>query len=194
VNFYLLLVGLFHMLIGYARVSTLAQNLDLQLDALNKAGCEKIFTDKASGAKEERKGLTEALEFIRPGDTLVVWKLDRLGRNLKHLISTIEGLNKRGIDFSSLKENLDTSTPTGKLIFSVMGALAEFERDLLRERINAGLAAARARGREGGRPQKLNDKKIEMIRKLYLEREQSVAEIAKAFDVDRRSIYNYLKK
>lgn len=182
------------MLIGYARVSTTGQNLDLQLDALQKLGCDKIFTDKASGAKTERKGLTEALEFIRPGDTLVVWKLDRLGRTLKHLISTIEALSKRGIDFRSLKENLDTSTATGKLIFSVMGALAEFERDILRERVNAGLTAARARGRLGGRPKKLDAKKIEMIRKLYLEGSQTINEIAKAFGVNRGSVYNYLRQ
>jgi DNA invertase Pin-like site-specific DNA recombinase len=135
------------MLIGYARVSTTDQTLDLQKDALKKAGCSKIFTDTASGAKAERTGLDEALNYVRSGDTLVVWKLDRLGRSLPHLIETITGLNNRGIGFKSITEAIDTTTSGGKLIFHIFGALAEFERDIIRERTQAGLNAARSRGR-----------------------------------------------
>src|SRR5437588_2632057 len=126
------------MLVGYARVSTEDQNLDLQKDALQQAGCEKLFTDVASGAKDERAGLTEAIAFLRPGDTLVVWKLDRLGRSLKHLIETVTALQARKIGFRSLQESIDATTSGGKLIFHIFGALAEFERDLIRERTRAG--------------------------------------------------------
>src|SRR5436309_102693 len=136
-----------HMLIGYARVSTQDQTLNLQQDALEKIGCIKIFTDTISGTATERKGLDEAITFLREGDTLVVWRLDRLGRSLKHLIETISYLQQRNIGFKSISENIDTTTSGGKLIFHVFGALAEFERDLIRERTNAGLQAARARGR-----------------------------------------------
>ena len=141
------------MLIGYARVSTQDQTLNLQKDALEKIGCSKIFTDIASGATTERTGLDEALAYVREGDSLVVWKLDRLGRSLKHLIETVTNLNNRKIGFQSITENIDTTTSGGKLIFHVFGALAEFERDLIRERTQAGLLAARARGRFGGRPE-----------------------------------------
>jgi DNA invertase Pin-like site-specific DNA recombinase len=127
------------MLIGYARVSTQEQTLNLQQDALEKAGCNKIFTDTASGAKAERKGLEQALGYVRKGDTLVVWRLDRLGRSLPHLISTMTDLEERGIGFKSLTENIDTTTSGGKLIFHIFGALAEFERNLIRERTQAGL-------------------------------------------------------
>jgi DNA invertase Pin-like site-specific DNA recombinase len=130
------------MLIGYARVSTTEQVLDLQTDALESAGCEKIFSDTISGVKSDRPGLTQALEFCRKGDTFVVWKLDRLGRSLKHLIETVEDLKNRGIGFKSIQEAIDTSTPTGKLYFHVFCALAEFERDLIREHTLAGLEAA----------------------------------------------------
>src|SRR3954466_11684681 len=140
------------MLIGYARVSTNDQTLDLQQDALTKAGCEKIFTDTVSGATTERKGLDQALTKLRAGDTLTVWRLDRLGRSLPHLITTITSLEKQGIGFKSLTENIDTTTSGGKLIFHIFGALAEFERNLIRERTLAGLEAARARGRTGGKP------------------------------------------
>src|ERR671937_2705065 len=140
------------MLVGYARVSTNEQTLDLQKDALEKVDCTKIFTDTASGAKAERKGLEEALEYVREGDTLVVWRLDRLGRSLKHLIETISQLDTRKIGFKSLTENIDTTTSGGKLIFHIFGALAEFERNLIRERTQAGLIAARIRGKHGGRP------------------------------------------
>ena len=155
------------MLIGYARVSTTDQTLDLQKDALQQAGCTKIFTDTASGAKAERTGLDEALNYVRAGDTLVVWRLDRLGRSLNHLIETITGLNNRHIGFKSITENIDTTTSGGKLIFHIFGALAEFERDIIRERTQAGLTAARARGRKGGRPKSLTPKKAQMAEVLY---------------------------
>jgi len=143
------------MKIGYVRVSKQEQHEALQIDALKEAGCEKWFVDKMTGSKAERKGLDEALAYVRPGDTFVVWKLDRAGRSLTHLIELLKGLQERGIEFISLTEQIDTTTPGGKLIFHLMGALAEFEHDLIRERTNAGLAAARARGRVGGRPRKL---------------------------------------
>src|SRR5437867_1277944 len=145
------------MLIGYARVSTNEQNLDLQRDALRKAGVrsKNIFTDKITGTKAERPGLAEALSHLREGDTLVVWRLDRLGRSLKHLIETVTALHAQGVAFQSITENIDTSNPTGKLVFHIFGALAEFERSIIRERTIAGVSAARARGRKGGRP-KLN--------------------------------------
>src|SRR6266851_7683114 len=155
------------MLIGYARVSTQDQTLNLQKDALEKIGCNKIFTDTASGAIPERPGLTEALAYVREGDSLVVWKLDRLGRSLKHLIDTITELNNRKIGFMSITENIDTTTSGGKLIFHIFGALAEFERDIIRERTQAGLQAARARGRLGGRPKALTNKKQSMAQALY---------------------------
>src|ERR1700736_2974975 len=154
------------MLIGYARVSTQDQTLDLQKDALEKIGCTKIFPDTASGAQTERKGLEEALAYVREGDTLVVWRLDRLGRSLKHLIETITKLNNRKIGFKSITENIDTTTSGGKLIFHIFGALAEFEREIIRERTRAGLTAARARGRRGGRPRLMTDKKIQMAATL----------------------------
>ncbi|MHB8508387.1 MAG: recombinase family protein [Candidatus Dormibacteria bacterium] len=138
--------------LGYARVSTIDQNPDLQLDALKEAGCYRIFVDKASGALDERREPTRVRDQLRPGDTLVVWKLDRLGRSLRHLIDTVGDLERQGIAFRSLRESIDTATPSGKLIFHIFGALAEFERDLIRERTVAGLAAVRARGRSGGRP------------------------------------------
>src|SRR5512142_760064 len=149
------------MFIGYARISTADQTINLQKDALQQAGCSRIFTDTASGAKAERKGLDEALDYVRAGDTLVVWRLDRLGRSLRHLIETITGLASRGIGFKSITESIDTTTSGGKLIFHIFGALAEFERDIIRERTQAGLTAARARGRKGGRPKALTPKKQE---------------------------------
>ncbi|MGC2237746.1 MAG: recombinase family protein [Pyrinomonadaceae bacterium] len=137
------------MKIGYAGISTIDQNLELQTDALEKSGCEKIFTDQASGSKDDRKGLLDAIEFCRKGDSLVVWKLDRLGRSLKHLIETINKLHEKKVGFVSLQESIDTTTSGGKLIFHIFGAPAEFERELIRERTNAGLASARSRGRMG---------------------------------------------
>jgi DNA invertase Pin-like site-specific DNA recombinase len=146
------------MLIGYARVSSQDQQIELQRDALEKAGCKKLFTDIASGAKTERNGLEEALKFVRAGDTLVVWKLDRLGRSLKDLIERIGELQARGIGFKSVQENIDTTTANGILFFHIFGAIAQFERELIRERTLAGLQSARARGRLGGRPQALDER------------------------------------
>jgi DNA invertase Pin-like site-specific DNA recombinase len=167
------------MLIGYARVSTLEQNLDLQEDALKAAGCKKIYTDKTGGAKAERPGLERALADVRPGDSLVVWKLDRLGRSLKHLIETVTDLSERGVGFRSLQEAIDTTTSGGKLIFHVFGALAEFERDIIRQRTLAGLAAARARGRKGGRPRHLDDKKKRHAVTLHSDPTNSVKDICR---------------
>jgi DNA invertase Pin-like site-specific DNA recombinase len=181
------------MLIGYARVSTTDQPLDLQKDALEKAGCSKIFTDTASGAKAERIGLDEALNYVRSGDTLVVWKLDRLGRSLPHLIETITGLNNRGIGFKSITESIDTTTSGGKLIFHIFGALAEFERDIIRERTQAGLHAARARGRLGGRPKSLTPKKAQMAEALYKDKNNTIDEICKTLHVSRATLYRYVK-
>ena len=179
------------MNLGYARVSTLDQHLELQEDALAKAGCEKIFRDVASGAVDSRKGLTEAIEFARHGDTLVVWKLDRLGRSLKHLIETVNLLKERGVGLMSLQVKIDTTTSGGKLIFHVFGALAEFERELIRERTNAGLKAARARGRLGGRPPKLTSKQIEMAQRLLNDPLVSVAEVCRTLQVSRSTLYRY---
>ena len=180
------------MNIGYARVSTQDQNLDLQNDALKAAGCEKIYTDKMSGAKTDRPGLDEILGFIRKGDTLVVWKLDRLGRSLKHLIQVMNQLEEKGIFFKSVQESLDTSTPGGKLIFHVFGALAEFERDIIRERTLAGLAAARARGRVGGRPRKLSKKQVEMARNLMNDVSIPIGEICQTLGVSKATLYRYV--
>jgi DNA invertase Pin-like site-specific DNA recombinase len=181
------------MLIGYARVSTTDQTLDLQKDALEKAGCSRIFTDTASGAKAERVGLDEALSHLREGDTLVVWRLDRLGRSLKHLIETITGLNNRHIGFKSITESIDTTTSGGKLIFHIFGALAEFERDIIKERTNAGLQAARARGRKGGRPKALSPKKAQMAEVLYKDKNNSIDEICKTLNISRATLYRYIK-
>jgi DNA invertase Pin-like site-specific DNA recombinase len=182
------------MLIGYARVSTQDQTLNLQKDALEKLGCNKIFTDTASGAKAERTGLNEALEYVREGDTLVVWRLDRLGRSLKHLIETISQLDTRKIGFKSLTENIDTTTSGGKLIFHIFGALAEFERNLIRERTRAGLTAARARGRLGGRPKALSTpKKVAMAQALYNDKNNTIDEICKTLNISRATLYRYIK-
>jgi DNA invertase Pin-like site-specific DNA recombinase len=183
------------MLIGYARVSTHDQTIALQQDALKQAGCERIFTDTASGARADRPGLEEAVGFARSGDSLVVWKLDRLGRSLPHLIETISGLQERGIGFKSLTEQIDTTTSGGKLIFHVFAALAEFERDVIRERTQAGLIAARARGRRDGHPRAaaLNDaKKVAMAQALYNDKKNSIADICKTLRVSRSTLYRYI--
>jgi DNA invertase Pin-like site-specific DNA recombinase len=180
------------MLIGYARVSTYEQTLNLQRDALEKAACSKIFTDVISGVKAERKGLDEALAYVRKGDTLVVWRLDRLGRSLPHLITTMTDLLERGIGFKSLTENIDTTTSGGKLIFHIFGALAEFERNLIRERTQAGLTAARARGKTGGRPKALIGKKLSIARDLY-EKQHPIGEILQTLKISRATLYRSLK-
>lgn len=179
------------MLIGYARISTTDQTLALQQDALTAVGCDKIFTDTASGSRADRPGLTEALRYVRTGDTVVVWRLDRLGRSLAHLIETVRGLQERGVHFRSLQEQLDTNTSGGKLVFHVFGALAEFERDLVRERTMAGLAAARARGKRGGRPG-LSAEKVQQLRTLAAERAHSVPGICKTLRISRATFYRYV--
>jgi DNA invertase Pin-like site-specific DNA recombinase len=179
-------------LIGYARVSTDDQNASLQVDALKKAGCVKVFTDHASGSKASRPELDRMLDQLRPRDIVVVWRLDRLGRSLKNLIALVEDLAEKGVGFRSLCESIDTTTANGKLFFSIMGALAEFERDLIQERTKAGLLAARARGRVGGRPSVMNAKKIEKARKLYDSRNHTVTEIAEMLGVSPATIYRHL--
>jgi DNA invertase Pin-like site-specific DNA recombinase len=180
------------MLVGYARVSTEEQNLGLQLDELKKAGCEKIFTDEVSGAKRERPGLSEALDYMRSGDTLVVWRLDRLGRSLKDLIQRVEELQQREVGFRSLHESIDTTSPGGKFQFHVFSALAEFERDLIRERTMAGLRAARARGKLGGRPKGMTADKVKMAARLMKDPHVSAKEICKMLGVSRTTLYRYI--
>lgn len=182
------------MLIGYARVSTEEQNLDLQTDALKQAGCEKVFADKVSGVKSERKGLNHTLEMLRPGDVLMVWRLDRLGRSLKHLIELVTELEQKEIGFCSLTENIDSTTPGGKLVFHLFGALAEFERNLIRERTKAGLAAARARGRKGGRVEVMDEKKIRQAQALMTDPNNTITDICKTLGIGRTSFYKYVKK
>jgi DNA invertase Pin-like site-specific DNA recombinase len=179
-------------LLGYARVSTLDQNADLQRDALQGAGCYRVFLDTASGKLDDRPQLAALLDQLRPDDTLVVWRLDRLGRSLRHLIETVNGLAERGVAFRSLTESIDTSTPGGRLIFHVFGALAEFERELIRERTVAGLAAARARGRAGGRPSVMTPGKLAVARQLYDSKDHTMDAIAKVVGVSRASLYRHL--
>lgn len=180
------------MLIGYARVSTIHQNLDMQEQELKKAGCEKIFTDVISGAKADRPGLDEVLEFARKGDTVVVWKLDRLGRSIRHLIETVQMLQERKIGFKSVQENIDTTTSGGKLVFHIFSALAEFERDLIRERTHAGLEAARSRGRNGGRPKKLTGKKLKLFHDMRKNPEHSIGDICAAVGISKATYYRYV--
>jgi DNA invertase Pin-like site-specific DNA recombinase len=181
------------MLIGYARVSTHEQNLRLQNDALRKSGCKKTFTDKASSASEELNGLHRALDSLRKGDTLVVWKLDRLGRSLSHLIALIDDLRFKGIGFRSLQENINTKSGVGKLVFHIFASLAEFERDLIRERTMAGLAAARARGRKGGRPKTLNARQIAQAKAMHSTKQIPIREICATLGVSKTTFYRYLK-
>lgn len=182
------------MLVGYARVSRPEQSLNLQIDALKQAGCEIIFSDTVSGAKAERKGLDEALAYLRAGDVLVCWKLDRLGRSLKHLIELANELDGRGIGLKSLQENIDTTTAGGRLIFHLFGALAEFEREIIRERTNAGLATARARGRKGGRRIAHSDKKIATAQKLADTSNDTIAQICESLGISRSTYYRRLHK
>ena len=185
------------MQIGYARVSTDDQTLDLQLDAFRGAGCDQIFRDTLSGAKAERPGLREALDHLRAGDTLVVWRLDRLGRSLRHLIDTMTTLEQRGVGFRSLTEAIDTTTSGGKLIFHIFGAWAEFERDLIRERTQAGLVAARSRGRTGGRPKVKafqDPRKLAAARRLDGEGKTSVATICATFGISKSTVYRYVAR
>jgi len=179
------------MLIGYARVSTDDQNLDLQKDALHKVKCQRIFEEKRSGGTIQREELNRALDILRPGDTLVVWRLDRLGRSLRHLIEIVNALEEKGIGFKSLTENIDTTTSTGKLVFHIFGALSEFERNLIKERTRAGLDAARIRGRKGGRPKALSPDKVKMAISLYTER-HPITSICKTLNITKPTLYKYL--
>lgn len=187
--------GVIFLKIGYARVSTGLQNLDLQEDSLNKFSCEKIFTDHMSGAKSNRPGLEMAIDFVRSGDTLVVWRLDRLGRNMEDLISIVNRLNERGVSFHSLQENItmDKSSSTGQLMFHLFATFAEFERNLILERSAAGRAAARARGRFGGRPEKLKTQDLELLKTL-VDSGTPIKTIAERWNVSRTTIYRYLDK
>ena len=182
------------MQIGYARVSTDDQNLDLQRDALQQAGCERVFEDTASGAKAERVGLVALMEVLRTGDTVVIWRMDRLGRSLKDLIALVERLETVGVGLRSLQEKIDTTSSGGRLVFHLFGALAEFERNLIRERTQAGLTAARARGRHGGRKKRLDPAKQKMALRLYHERQHTVEEICRMMGVGRSTLYNYLNE
>jgi len=185
------------MLIGYMRVSTDSdrQSTDLQRDALISAGIDErnIFEDKASGAKDDRVGLAQALEYVKSGDTLVVWKLDRLGRSLQHLIEIVNQLKLKNVGFKSLTEGMDTSIPSGELLFHVFGALAQFERSLIKERVNAGLAAARKRGRIGGRPRAIPKEKMEVILEA-LNNGMSKAAVCRTFEVKRSTLIDTLKR
>jgi DNA invertase Pin-like site-specific DNA recombinase len=180
------------MLVGYARVSTQDQNLDLQLDALNEIGCENIFTEKASGAQRERPELIAALHYMRKGDTLVVWKLDRLARSLKQLIETVEKLEAKGMGLRSLTEAIDTTTSGGRLIFHIFGSLAEFERSIIKERTLAGLSAAKRLGRRGGRPPALSAEDLAVARALLKDVNITVEDVAKRLSVAPSTLYRHL--
>ena len=181
------------MLFGYARVSTADQSLDLQRDALAAAGCERLFEETASGAKTDRAVLADALAFAREGDTLVVWKLDRLGRSLPDLIAKVSELKERGVGFRSLTEGIDTTSAAGALVFHIFGALAEFERELIRERTAAGLASARARGRTGGRPEALTRRKVELAARMMRDRGTRVEEVCAAVGgVSKATLYRHV--
>jgi len=180
------------MKIGYARVSTDDQNTAMQLDALRAAGCERVFEDTASGAKESRPGLDEALAFARKGDELVVWKLDRIGRSLPHLVKLMAQLRDQGIGFRSVTENIETETPGGRLVMHMFAALAEFERDLIRERTRSGLESARARGRTGGR-KPLEPAKLKALTAMWATKTMTANEIATQLDIGRRTVFKYVK-
>ncbi len=177
------------ILIGYARVSTQDQTLQLQTDALTAAGCARIFSDVASGARTARPGLEQALSHLRQGDTLAVWRLDRLGRSLAHLVQTVGDLERQEKGFKSITEQIDTTTPSGRLVFHLFASLAQFERDLIRERVRAGITAARARGRVGGRPRVLSGAKAKLAAKLMSDRDRNVADICRALNVSRATLY-----
>jgi len=178
--------------VGYARVSTQDQKPELQLDALTAKRCERVFEEKASGAQRDRPELKAALDYMRQGDTLVVWKLDRLARSMKQLIETVEDLDKRGIGFRSITEAIDTTTPGGKLVFHIFGALAEFERSIIRERTKAGLKAARDRGRLGGRPPALSAEDLAAARAMLSDPEITVEAVAKRLGVAPSTLYRHL--
>ncbi len=180
------------MLIGYARVSTQDQDPGMQIDALRTIGCEKIFSEKASGAKRDRPELKAALEYAREGDTIIVWKLDRMARSLKQLIETVEDLEKRDVGFKSLTETIDTTTAGGKLVFTIFAGLAEFERSIIRERTKAGLDAARLRGRVGGRPRSVSDEDLTVAKALLKDPDISVRKVAERIGCSEATLYRYL--
>ena len=180
------------MLVGYARVSTADQTARSQTDALEAAGCEKVFEETASGAKTDRPVLWSAINYAREGDVLVVWRLDRFGRSLKDLIHNVGVLQDKGVGFRSLTEGIDTTTPTGTLVFHIFGALAEFERELIRERTQAGLRAARARGRKGGRKPKMTKRKVKAASKLLADPETSIDAVCETIGVSRATLYRYV--
>lgn len=179
-------------LVGYARVSSASQNLDAQLDALKQAGCSKTFTDKKSGANADRPGWEAILEYIRSGDTLVITELSRMSRSLVHLLRIVEELEAKGVQLKSLRENIDTSTATGRGFLSIMGAIAQMEREIKAERTAAGRAAAKARGKTGGRP-RIDPDKLKQARILYENSDKSAAEVCKAFGFSRRALFHYMK-
>lgn len=181
------------MRVGYARVSSDDQNLSLQIDALRNAGCKKILEDRKSGGNADRPGLTKLLEVVRPGDVVIVWRLDRLGRSLKDLLELAMHFESEEIGLKSIQENIDTTSSGGKFIFQVFAALSEFERNLIRERTAAGLAAARARGRVGGRPKALDLKQQRLLRKLHKSKEHSVRELCQLFKISKPTLYHYLE-
>ncbi len=181
-------------MIGYARISKHDQNVFIQEDALKKAGCERIFIDEISGSVTMRKSLELALEVLRAGDVLVVWRLDRLGRSLRHLVELITELEKRKIGFKSISEAMDTTSSGGRLVFHIFGALAEFERNIIRERTKAGLMAARARGRKGGRPKSLSPEERKIAVKLYKSGEHSVQEVCRVMGISKPTLYSYLRE
>ncbi len=183
-----------HMRIGYARVSTNDQDPALQRDALEQAGCERIYEDHASGATANRPQLARMIDQLRPGDEIIVWKLDRLGRSVKDLVDLVNRFHELKVEFTSLTEGIDTSTPGGQLVFHIFASIAEFERDLIRERTRAGLQAARARGRNGGRPPKLDAKAICDVQAMYRERGLSADEIARIKGVGRTTVYKALRQ
>ena len=180
------------MLMGYARTSTDNQNLDLQRDALTGAGCERLYEDTCSGAVTDRPGLAKALDQLRAGDALVVWKLDRIGRSLGHVVELVAGLQARQIGLKVLTGGIDTTNATGRLVFGIFATLSEFERDLIRERTRAGLTAARARGRLGGRPKLLTPEKRRLAVQLYRAKEHSIAEICRLMGISKPTLYSYL--
>jgi DNA invertase Pin-like site-specific DNA recombinase len=181
------------MIIGYARISTADQNFHLQLDALNKAGCERIFKETVSGTLPDKIELKEVLGQLRKGDTLIVWRLDRLGRTLKSLIELVNHLKEQGVYFKSIMDAIDTSTPIGQFFFHITGSFAELERNLIHERTIAGLRAARERGRKGGRPKAIDDKTFNTAIKMYNSRNFSVQEICSRLKINRRSFYRYMQ-
>ncbi|GAW85762.1 conserved hypothetical protein [Bathymodiolus platifrons methanotrophic gill symbiont] len=182
------------MLIGYARVSTHDQHLHLQEDALREIGCEKIFVDEVSGTVSSRPGLDKLKEQLRSGDTLVVWRLDRLGRSIRDLIDWVTTLENEGVGFKSLQESIDTTTSNGKLVFHLFAALAEFERNLISERTRAGLDAARARGKKGGRPKSLDEEKRKLLIELYEQKKTPINTLCEMMGISKPTLYAYVKK